>query len=53
MMCDKKIDCQLRPRIPMICDDSGIIAVPFLGTRDGYTANSSSENIISIELKLF
>ena len=53
MMCDKKIDCKLRPRIPMICDDNGIVAVPFLGTRDGCGVNNASKNIISIELKLF
>lgn len=53
LMCDKKVDCRIRPRIPMICDDNGIVAVPFLGVSDGYVATADTENIISIELKLF
>jgi tRNA(Ile)-lysidine synthase len=35
LMCDKKIPLKLRSRIPVICDASGIIAIPFIGVRDG------------------
>ncbi len=35
LMCDKKIPIELRPRIPVICDGDGIIAIPMLGIRDG------------------
>lgn len=35
LFCDKKIPLELRSRIPVICDDNGILAVPFIGIRDG------------------
>ena len=35
LMCDKKIPIELRSRIPVICDEKGILAVPFIGVRDG------------------
>ncbi len=34
LMCDKKIPLYERYRIPMICDDDGIVAIPFVGVRD-------------------
>ena len=33
---EKKIELALRPRLPVICDDSGIVAVPFVAVADGY-----------------
>ncbi len=35
LMCDKKIPLELRYRLPVICDDEGILAIPLLGIRDG------------------
>ena len=35
LMCDKKIPIDLRPRLPIICDDEGVIAIPLVGVRDG------------------
>ena len=35
LMCDMKIPIELRARIPIICDDDGIVAIPFVGVRDG------------------
>lgn len=35
LMCDKKIPVALRSRIPIICDGNGILAIPFIGIRDG------------------
>lgn len=35
LMCDKKIPLELRSRLPVICDEDGIIAIPFIGIRDG------------------
>ena len=35
LMCDKKIPLDERYRIPLICDDEGILAIPFVGIRDG------------------
>lgn len=34
LMCDMKIPCELRPRLPIVCDDEGIVAVPFVGVAD-------------------
>jgi tRNA(Ile)-lysidine synthase len=52
LMCDKKIAQELRPRIPMICDDSGIIAIPFVGVKDGYASKSETKNILCMEFGL-
>ena len=34
LMNEKKIPLNLRSRIPIICDESGILAIPFIGIRD-------------------
>lgn len=52
LMCDKKIPCEIRPRIPVICDDSGIIAVPFIGVRDSYSPSYDSQKTVCIEFTL-
>ena len=36
LLCDLKIPLSLRYRLPMICDDSGIVAIPFAAIADGY-----------------
>ena len=41
LMCDKKVPLELRSKIPVICDNNGIIAIPFLGVRDGATYKKS------------
>lgn len=40
LMCDKKIPIDLRPRLPIICDDDGIVAIPYVGIRDGAKGDS-------------
>ena len=35
---EKKIPLELRSRIPIIYDDSGIVAIPFVAIRDGARA---------------
>lgn len=52
LMCDRKIPQELRPRIPVICDDSGIIAVPFIGACDACTARKGTDSPISVEFGL-
>lgn len=49
LMCDKKIPLRLRQRLPIFCDDDGILAVPMIGIRDGAhpTANAS---VLSLQL---
>ena len=34
LMCDKKIPIELRARLPIICDEEGILAIPLVGIRD-------------------
>ena len=34
LLCDKKIPLDVRSRLPVICDERGIIAVPFIGVSD-------------------
>ena len=53
LFCDKKIPLDLRKRIPIICDGEGVLAVPFIGVRDGARARADDEkNLISIEIYL-
>ena len=34
LMCDNKIDLSLRDKLPIICDEEGIVFVPFIGVCD-------------------
>lgn len=36
LLCDLKIPLSLRYRLPVICDDRGIVAIPFAVISDGY-----------------
>ena len=40
LMCDKKIPLSLRSRLPIICDDDGIVAIPAVGIRDRMKGNT-------------
>ena len=40
LMCDKKIPLELREKLPVICDEDGIVAIPLLATRDGAVAKN-------------
>ena len=46
---DKKIPREYRDIIPIICDDSGIIYVPFVGVADRAVLNDST-NIKNIDV---
>ena len=54
LVCEKKIPQELRLRLPVICDDAGIVAVPLVATADGYFIkdgkNCSSPLVISFIL---
>ena len=53
LMCDMKIPLELRARIPIICDDNGILAIPFVGVRDGVEIkNVNTEDIPKNALSL-
>jgi tRNA(Ile)-lysidine synthase len=47
LMCDKKIPLDVRARLPIICDDEGILVIPLLGVRDGCRAKDG-EGVVSI-----
>ena len=53
LMCDKKIPLDIRSRIPIICDDDGIVAVPFVAIRDGASTKNSSIKEKNIKIYLF
>lgn len=51
LMCDKKIPLELREKLPVICDEDGIVAIPLLATRDGAVAkNNSNATVIQFYL---
>jgi tRNA(Ile)-lysidine synthase len=51
LMCDKKIPLELRSRLPVICDEDGIIAIPLLATKDGAAAkNNNNATVIQFYL---
>lgn len=52
LMCDTKIPIELRDRLPIICDDDGILAVPFVAVRDG-VKSEKCENAIPIKICLY
>ena len=51
LLCDKKIPLEVRYRLPMICDDNGIAAVPLAATRDGIAAKDKA-NALQIQINL-
>lgn len=52
LMCDKKIPLDLRPRLPILCDNDGVLAVPLLGVRDGATPADGSDTALTIRIEL-
>ncbi len=43
LMCDKKLPIGMRDTLPVICDDNGILYVPYIGVRDGMSAKNSDK----------
>ena len=52
LLCDNKVPLELRNRLPVICDDTGIIGMPFIGVADSHKPTRSYEKTIHIEIKL-
>lgn len=50
LLCEKKIDLELRARLPVICDSNGIVAVPLVAVRDGMKADNSSDLAMAIHI---
>ena len=55
LMCDRKIPLDERCRIPIICDGNDIVAVPFIGVSDVYSAKKekSRDDIMTVTFYLF
>ena len=49
-MNEKKVPLNLRQRIPIIYDEDGILAIPFVATRDG--ARITKDNITDKQTKI-
>lgn len=45
LLCDKKIPLDIRSRLPVICDRSGIVAVPFVGVCDRTRSTSGKKKL--------
>ncbi len=43
LLCDMHIPLEIRYRLPMICVDDEIVAIPFVGTADGYSLPKEAE----------
>ncbi len=50
LMNEKKIPLELRQRLPIICDGNGILAIPYIGIRDGAVPkqNENTTKILNI-----
>ena len=52
LMCDKKIPMSLRLRLPILCDEDGVLAVPLLGVRDGAAPAEDSDTALNVWVDL-
>ena len=50
LMNEKKVPIEIRDELPVLCDDEGIIWVPYVGTRDGITGKNGK--VICFSLKI-
>ena len=50
LMCEKKIPVELRPKLPIICDDEGILAIPSVAVRDKARVGPQTENSVSLQI---
>ncbi len=46
LLCDKKIPLDLRYRLPVICDDKGIIAIPFAAVSDNVKPANDGDTVV-------
>ena len=52
LMCDKKIPLELRYRLPVICDEHGIVAVPMCEVRDGAALADNKADADSLRVRI-
>ena len=48
---EKKIELDIRARLPVICDDSGVVAVPLVAVADGYFTKDGKNCTSPLQLK--
>lgn len=53
LACDRKVPLELRSRIPVIYDDEGIVALPFVAVRDGVKTKESNQNALPLQFYLY
>lgn len=53
LMCDRKVPLELRSRIPVIYDNEGIVAIPFVAVRDGVKIGDGKSNAIPLQFYLY
>ena len=42
LLCDSRVPCALRDRLPLLCDGEGILLIPGIGVRDGAQARTGA-----------
>lgn len=53
LLCDKKIPLDIRSRLPMICDDDGIVAIPFVAMTEKCNQKNQCSNIKILHFYLY
>ena len=48
LFCDKKIPLLIRKKIPVLCDDSGVVWVPGFGVRDDGVSNENRKDLFAV-----
>ena len=51
LLCDKKIPLSVRYRLPLLCDDNGVVAVPLAAVRDG-VGTKDKQNALCVRIDL-
>ena len=48
LLCDRKVPLSIRDSLPLICDESGILAAPYIGVRDGAAKGNETKKAVNI-----
>ncbi len=48
LLCDRKVPLSIRDSLPLVCDESGILAVPYIGVRDGAAKGKETKKAVNI-----
>ena len=50
LLSEKKVPLSLRQRLPILCDNNGIVAVPTVGIRDGVAPDATTDSTTCIRI---